>query len=103
MQRLKAIWDNTYSLLVDDGQLALGAWPGSRRPACAVCWHRQRPSRRMPAPCFWAGHVSWSSVTSLLRGVMPDASWRALWCATALGMMGRRSKEDYGFRCSAAQ
>src|SRR5712692_5597161 len=28
MQRLKAIWDNTYSLLVDDGQLALGALAG---------------------------------------------------------------------------
>jgi|SoiMetStandDraft_2_1073263.scaffolds.fasta_scaffold10716_3 hypothetical protein len=25
MQLLKAIWDNTYNLLVDDGQLALGA------------------------------------------------------------------------------
>ena len=25
MQILKAIWDNTYNLLVDDGQLALGA------------------------------------------------------------------------------
>jgi hypothetical protein len=25
MQRLQAIWDNTYNLLVDDGQLALGA------------------------------------------------------------------------------
>lgn len=28
MQRLKAIWDNTYNLLVDDGQLALGALAG---------------------------------------------------------------------------
>jgi hypothetical protein len=28
MQLLKAIWDNTYSLLVDDGQLALGALAG---------------------------------------------------------------------------
>ena len=28
MQRLKAIWDNTYGLLVDDGQLALGALAG---------------------------------------------------------------------------
>ena len=28
MQLLKAIWDNTYGLLVDDGQLALGALAG---------------------------------------------------------------------------
>src|SRR5207245_9769660 len=28
MQRLQAIWDNTYGLLVDDGQLALGALAG---------------------------------------------------------------------------
>ena len=28
MQILKAIWDNTYNLLVDDGQLALGALAG---------------------------------------------------------------------------
>ena len=28
MQLFKAIWDNTYGLLVDDGQLALGALAG---------------------------------------------------------------------------
>ena len=28
MQLLKAIWDNTYGLLVDDGRLALGALAG---------------------------------------------------------------------------
>src|SRR5437660_12000233 len=28
MQLLKAIWDNTYGLLVDNGQLALGALAG---------------------------------------------------------------------------
>jgi hypothetical protein len=28
MQLCKAIWDNTYGLLVDDGQLALGALAG---------------------------------------------------------------------------
>jgi hypothetical protein len=35
MQRLKALWDNAYNLLVDDGQLALGALAGLT--ATGVC------------------------------------------------------------------
>src|SRR5437870_2472838 len=46
----------------------------------------------MPAPCFWAGHVSWSSVISMPRGVTPDASWRALRCANAPGMVGGEAR-----------
>ncbi len=104
MQRLQAIWDNTYGLLVDDGQLALGALAGV---TATGVFSTLAPPATVQA---YAGPVllGWTcllvvSNLSVLRGVMPDASWRALWCATALGMMGRRSKEDYGFRCSAAQ
>jgi hypothetical protein len=74
MPLYKAIWDTTYGLLVDDGQLALGPWPGSWRPVCAARWHRRRPFRCMPAPCSCSGRVSCSSATSLPRGATPDAS-----------------------------
>jgi hypothetical protein len=59
---------------LDDGQLALGPWPGSWRPVCAARWHRRRPSRCMPAPCSCSGRASCSSATSLPLGVTPDAS-----------------------------
>jgi hypothetical protein len=74
MQLLQAIWDNTYGLLVDDGQLALGALAGVTATSVFSTLAPPATVQAYAGPCFWAGHVSWSSVTSMPRGVTPDAS-----------------------------
>ena len=102
MQLLKAIRDNTYGLLIDDGQLALGALAGV---TATGMFSALAPPATVQA---YAGPVllGWTCLLVVSNLYAAGRHARRLVASPAVRQgtrYGRRSKEDYGFRCSAAQ
>ncbi len=90
MPLCKAIWDNTYGLLVDDGRLALGTLAGLAATGVLSALAPQATVQAYAGPVLLAGRISWSSATSMPWVVTPYASWRARLRTQAPVRLGRQ-------------